>query len=257
MRKLIGHLAMVFITLCASIDIVTTVEAAAGMDEVYRLNTGDKIKIHVMREPELSVETRLGSSGTIRYPFLGDIRVSGLTTAELEQKLVRALGNGYLLDPQVRVSMEEFRPFYVNGEVKSPGAYPYQPGLNLRKAISLAGGLNASADENKIFLIKAGTVRKKGVARGLDVSVGPGDTITVKKSYFFVNGEVVKPGKYDYQTDMTFRMAVSIAGGMKERADDGGVYVTHKGKDQHSYHVDNMDGQIKPGDVITIKKSFF
>ena len=229
---------------------------AASLDE-YHLNAGDKIKIHVFGEPDLDVETRLGTSGNIRYPFLGKIHVSGMTLTELEQNITLKLKSGYLIDPQVRVSLEEFRPFYVNGEVKKPGAYPYQPGLNVRKAISLAGGFSEQADKNKVFLIHGEDSGKKEEKSSLNAEMSPGDIITVKQSYFFVNGEVEKPGKYGYETDMTFRMAISMAGGMKERADDDKVYVIHDSADRQTYRVENLDGKIKPGDMITIKQSFF
>jgi len=253
MRRLFDLLTITLMLCCLWGGSAT---AADSIDE-YQLNAGDKIKIHVLGEPDLDVETRLGASGNIRYPFLGRIHVSGMTLTELEHKISSELKDGYLVDPQVRVSMEEFRPFYVNGEVKSPGAYPYQPGLNVRKAISLAGGFSEDADQNKVFLIHAGDSQKREEKTTLNAEMSPGDIITVKQSYFFVNGEVENPGKYAYQPNMTYRMAISMAGGLKERADDDKIFVIHDGKDRKTYRVKNIDAEIVPGDVITIKQSFF
>jgi len=229
---------------------------AATLDE-YRLNAGDKIKVHVFGEEDLDVEVRLGATGDIRYPFLGKVHVAGMTVPQLEHKITRELANGYLVDPQVRVSMEEFRPFYVNGEVQKPGGYPYQPGLTIRKAISLAGGFTEGADENKVFLILAGDDSRQEHRISLDTPMSPGDIVTVKQSFFFVNGEVKNPGKYPYQQSMTYRMAISMAGGMKERADENKVFVIHESKDRQTYHVSDIDQGVNPGDVITVKQSFF
>jgi len=231
--------------------------SVANAFEGYRLGSGDKIKIHVFGEKDMDVEVRLGASGDLRYPFLGKIHVEGMTMPELEKKITGELSGRYLVDPQVRVSMEEFRPFYVNGKVQKPGGYPYQPGLTVRKAISLAGGFSEDADEHKVFLIRAVDSQRHASKVALNRQISPGDIIMVKQSYFFVNGEVEKPGKFSFQQDMTYRMAISMAGGLKERADDGKIYVVHEKTNGESMHVDNLDRPIQPGDVITVKKSFF
>ena len=235
----------------------TSKRTVAATLEDYRLAAGDKIKIHVFGEEDLDVETRLGANGDIRYPFLGKVHVAGMTVPQLEHKITRDLANGYLIDPQVRVSMEEFRPFYVNGEVQKPGGYPYQPGLSVRKAISLAGGFTGGADEDKVFLILAGDDSRTEHRIALNTPMSPGDIVTVKQSFFFVNGEVEKPGQYAYQKSMTYRMAISMAGGMKERADADKVYVIHESEDRQTYHVIDLDQSMNPGDVITVKQSFF
>ena len=234
-----------------------TVACAADIVDEYVLGVGDKIKIHVFGEPDLNMEAQLGGSGDIRYPFLGRIHIAGKKLSDLERMLTTGLADGYLINPQVRVSMEEFRPFFVNGEVKNPGAYPYKPGLNVRKGISLAGGFNGDADKNKVFLIHAKDEGKHERKISLMERVLPGDTITVKRSFFFVNGEVEKPGKYVYHAGMTYRKAIAMGGGMKERADEDKMYVIHAGKKGDMQHVDNMDEEIQPGDVIIIKQGLF
>lgn len=150
----------------------------------YRLDVGDKIKIHVFGEDDMDVEVRLGPSGDIRYPFLGKIHVAGMTRRQLEKKITRGLADGYLVNPQVRVSLEEFRPFYVNGEVEKPGAYPYRPGLTYRMAISIAGGFKEKADKDEILVIHDGKGKKSRSVTNLDGELRPGDLITVKQSFF-------------------------------------------------------------------------
>ena len=106
----------------------------------YRLGAGDLISINVYDEDDLSLEVRIGLSGQISYPLLGDVVVSGLTPKLLEEKLTSGLKGPYLIAPSVNVSIIEYRPFYVIGEVKKPGSYPFHPGLTVDKAISISGG---------------------------------------------------------------------------------------------------------------------
>jgi polysaccharide export outer membrane protein len=113
----------------------------------YRLGSGDEIKITVFGQQDLSLTTTLPNHGVINYPFLGDIRVIGLTAAELEAKLYAGLKGDYLVEPSVSVTVIEYRPFFIDGEVKRPGGYPYQPGLSVNKAAALAGGYTERASK--------------------------------------------------------------------------------------------------------------
>jgi len=253
MKKVLGR----FFVACMAASVLWVAGASAADVGEYKLGSGDKIKIHVFGEPDLDMEAQLGSSGDIRYPFLGRIHVAGKKLSDVESILSKGLADGYLINPQVRVSIEEFRSFFINGEVKNPGAYPYKPGLNARKGISLAGGFNEDADKDKIFLIHANDEAKNEKKISLATRVLPGDIITVKRSFFFVNGEVEKPGKYVYHAGMTYRKAIAMGGGMKERADDDKIYVIHDGQGGSMQHVDSMDAEIQPGDVIIIKQGLF
>jgi protein involved in polysaccharide export with SLBB domain len=151
----------------------------------YRLGSGDELRIQVFDEADLSMEIRLSDAGTISYPFIGELRVLGLTTTELESNIISGLKGGYLIDPKVNVAVLEYRPFYINGEVAEPGAYPFQPGLTLRKAIALAGGFTERASKSKIFAILEGEVgNPKPVQMAMDDPVVPGEIITVEQSFF-------------------------------------------------------------------------
>jgi polysaccharide biosynthesis/export protein VpsN len=161
---------------------------AAATDDAsrgYRLGTGDRITIAVFGEPELGVDARVADSGRIAYPFIGELRVAGRTPAEVEQALIEALRGDWLVDPKVSVSIVEYRPFFINGQVRNPGGYPFQPGLTVRKAVSTAGGFTERASERAITLIPEGERdRGKGRTVGLDDPVGPGDILTVGESFF-------------------------------------------------------------------------
>ena len=160
-----------------------TAPAASSAAE-YRLGEGDQIAIQVFDEPDLTLEATVSSRGGINYSYLGDVRVAGKTPGELEAHVTELLRDGYLINPSVNVSIVEFRPFFIGGEVRSPGSYPYQPGLTLDKAIALAGGLTDRASTRQMFLIKAGQ-RSDGARKvSLNAAVEPGDTVTIKEGFF-------------------------------------------------------------------------
>ena len=178
-RNVIGFLASFMMLLCTF-----SVCAQNGALSEYRLGSGDKIRIHVFGEDTLTVETLLSDAGTISYPFLGEIKVKGLTAGQLEKLITDGLKGPYLVDPKVNVSVLEYRPFYIHGEVQKSGGYPYQPGLTLRKAISLASGFTERAAEDKIYVIHEGDTAQAHQPMKMDDPVSPGDTITVEQSFF-------------------------------------------------------------------------
>lgn len=159
-------------------------DGAIPVDRDYRLGPGDTVSVTVYGEPDLSVSAKIGTNGRMAYPFLGEMAVSGFTLADLEKRLVKALDGEYLREPKVSVTIVEYRPYYVNGQVKTPGGHPYQPGMTVRKAIVLAGGLTERASERKISLIPEGSRDKQGRRVGMDDPVAPGDIITIEESFF-------------------------------------------------------------------------
>ncbi|WP_420591951.1 polysaccharide biosynthesis/export family protein [Bacterioplanoides sp.] len=166
----------------------------------YRLGAGDLINISVYDEKDLTLEVRIGLSGQISYPLLGDVVVSGLSPKELEQKLTAGLKGPYLIDPSVTVSIIEYRPFYVTGEVKKPGSYAFHPGLTVDRAISIAGGFTERASKGSIYVKhderKQSSELNQSDAEDKDAEqeekesveiydvVQPGDVITVEQSFF-------------------------------------------------------------------------
>jgi polysaccharide export outer membrane protein len=169
------------LALLLSATALSAPDAAPG----YRLGAGDRIAIAVFGEPDLSLDTRIGDSGRVAYPFIGEVVVVGRTPVEVERLIADALRGDWLVDPKVSVSIVEYRPFFVNGQVRNPGSYPYQPGMTVRKAVSTAGGFTERASQRGITLIPEGERdRGKGRAVGLDDPVGPGDILTVDESFF-------------------------------------------------------------------------
>ena len=168
----------------ASSDAPIGAEASSADSEIYRLGQGDAIAIQVFDEPDLTLETAVGASGAINYSYLGDVKVAGKSPAELETHITSLLQNGYLVNPSVNVTVTQYRPFFINGEVRSPGGYPYQPGLTLDRAIALAGGLTDRASTRKMYVTKenASSSEEKRVSLGFKVQ--PGDTISIREGFF-------------------------------------------------------------------------
>ena len=82
------------------------------------------------------------------------------------------------------MSVAVYRPFYVNGEVEEPGHFSYEPGMTVRKALSLAGGTTDRASLKKIYLVREGDTEAQRVRADVDSPVGPGDIVTVEESFF-------------------------------------------------------------------------
>lgn len=149
----------------------------------YPLGSGDFLSIQVFGEPDLSFEVRLSDAGTISYPFLGELRVSGLTITQLAGLLEKHLADGYLVNPNVNVTVIEYRQFFINGEVEKPGGYAFQPGLTLQKAVALAGGFTPRASRSKFFVMHDG---QNGDPKPIDLNdpVKPGDILNIEESFF-------------------------------------------------------------------------
>lgn len=175
------------IVILASAAVAPDVRAQARTDALssYRLNSGDVISIRVFGEDDFSREkVRLTDAGTVSFPILGEIPMLGRTVGEIEKLLTDRLKGRYLVNPRVSVWIDEYRSFFVNGMVEKPGAYPFQPGLNVRKAVSIAGGFKERASVNKIFVVRDKDAAHRPVKVDLNAEVGPGDTITVEESFF-------------------------------------------------------------------------
>lgn len=151
----------------------------------YKLAAGDVISIRVFGEDDLSREKiRLSDAGTIPYPALGELKALGLTIGELEYNITQGLKAGYLVNPRVSVQIDEYRPFYINGMVERPGGYPFQPGLTVLKASSLAGGFKERASFGKISIIRESNIKAGAQKANLDSPVYPGDTVFIDESFF-------------------------------------------------------------------------
>jgi protein involved in polysaccharide export with SLBB domain len=150
----------------------------------YRLGIGDRLRISVFGEPDLSLEADIDATGHLSYPLLGSVPAAKKTASQLAADLAKGLASGYLKNPDVRVSVVQYRSIYVTGQVNRAGAYPYSVGLTVEKALTLAGGMTRIASERGIYLLPEDAPSSQRRRARLDEPVLPGDTIVVEESLF-------------------------------------------------------------------------
>ena len=150
----------------------------------YKLGSGDRIRLIVYGEPNLSGEFTVDGRGGLSLPLIGNLKAQGLTAGELEKQIAKGLSPEYLKDPSVTVEVMTYRPFYIVGEVKKPGSYPYVNGMSVINAVALAGGFTYRAREGSFGIDRSIDGRAQKLYGKQDTEVMPGDVITVQERYF-------------------------------------------------------------------------
>ncbi|MBB5279794.1 polysaccharide biosynthesis/export family protein [Pacificimonas flava] len=150
----------------------------------YRLGLGDKLRVSVFNEENLSGEFQVSGAGTINMPLVGDVEAVGLTAAELKTRLTERYSDGFVIDPQIIVEVYDFRPYFVLGEVAKPGRYPAEEGMTLLGAVATAGGFTYRADKDTLFIRRAGSNREYSVNAARNINILPGDIVRVGERYF-------------------------------------------------------------------------
>ncbi|MBD8064946.1 polysaccharide export protein [Devosia sp. PTR5] len=150
----------------------------------YQLDTGDVVRVSVYGDAELSKTYRIDDNGAIAFPLVGPVVVRGDTTERAAARLAAALSNGFMRNPDVAVEIDQYRPFFIQGEVGNSGQFPYVYGMTVRAAISTAGGFSDTADRGHAIVYRR---QGKAMAKGsvdLDYPIYPGDTIVVEERWF-------------------------------------------------------------------------
>ena len=159
-------------------------KAVASTDGPYLLDTGDRLRIFVYGQPNLSRLYSVDHDGRITVPLIGAVNARGHTTTALEGTIRSRLGAQFVKDPQVTVDIQQNRPFFILGEVKSAGQYPYVSGMTIETAVAIAGGYSERANELRVKL----TRRIDGLVDVMEVPtdyvVRPGDTVYVNERFF-------------------------------------------------------------------------
>lgn len=150
----------------------------------YVLRPTDQIRVQVYNEPNISGDYQIDSSGFVSVPLAGRVKASGVTTAQLEKALASRLNNGLLKDPRVSIQIAGYAPFYIHGEVKRSGEFPFRPGLTVMDAIATAGGYTYRANESQVFVRRAGTDTEHVYPLDSRIAVFPGDNIRIPERFF-------------------------------------------------------------------------
>lgn len=190
MKRIIQSLLLVlFLAGCAaaSVPVVSTGErySVTGQeDENYQLGPGDKVRMTVFNEETLSGEFSVGSEGTLSLPLIGDVTAKGKTPQQLTSEVQSKLADGYLREPRVSIEVAVYRPFFILGEVKAPGQYPYASGMTVMNAIATAQGFTPRAAKKVVYIRRANTNTEVPMELTATLRVMPGDTIRLGERYF-------------------------------------------------------------------------
>lgn len=251
--------------------------AAAGLAWAqasdYRVGATDVLKITVWGHDDLTRAAVVSADGRIPFPLIGDVLVAGLTPTQVESRLRELLEKDYLVNPQVSVAVQEYRSqrVFVLGEAEKPGTYPLKGRTRLLDLLSDAGGPSKGAGRQLVIVrfpeadrpltpgAAGSTTIRVSLKRLLDgeasenLPLQNGDTIYLPKvTGFFVLGEVRKPGTFAMEKDTTPLDAVTIAGGLTERAAPSGARILRKKPDgsQESIPVNLTGSDPKAREIL-------
>lgn len=158
----------------------TTIRAPVS----YILGTGDSLRVTVFGQEDLSGEFEIDGTGEIAMPLIGEVEALGKSTTEVAEIITTRLADGYLIEPRVSVDVTNYRPYYILGEVRTPGEYPYNSGLTVRNAVASAGGFTYRANEKIVFIKPFEGTEELAIRLDSRVQVQPGDTIRIGERLF-------------------------------------------------------------------------
>jgi protein involved in polysaccharide export with SLBB domain len=165
--------------------------AAQSNQPLYTLGAGDKLRVTVFGEKDLSGEFDIDGAGNVSLPLIGEVQAGNQSPRQLEEAIANRLKDGVLKEPKVTVDVLNYRPFYILGEVRQPGSYAYVNGISILKAVAMAGGFTYRADKRDIRVIRGAEAARlprnsddRGERVGQHTVVLPGDVITVTERFF-------------------------------------------------------------------------
>ena len=162
----------------------STAQTPTTTDDGYRLGSGDKIHLGVFGQPDLNGDYVVDGGGSVQLPLIGSVKAAGLTVAEFQKQVATKFGDGYLVNPNVELDVVSYRPFYIIGEVRSPGQYPYVNGMSVLNAVALAGGFTDRADKSEVYIRRNGSAKETEYPGDETTKVNPGDIIRISERFF-------------------------------------------------------------------------
>jgi polysaccharide export outer membrane protein len=152
---------------------------------LYRLGTGDKVRVIVFDETDLGGEFQIDDGGYIRLPLVGQLKAAGNSPRDLETHIAAALADGYLNAPRVSVEVTEYRPFYIIGEVNKPGQYAYVNDMTALNAVALGGGYTGKASDSSVYIRHEGETEERQFPVDASTKIHPGDVVRVPQTAFW------------------------------------------------------------------------
>ena len=159
--------------------------ASANLSSEYRLSPGDRVKVTVFNEVDLTGEFPVNESGHVAFPLAGEVAASGKSVPEFKAELTKTLSGRFVKNPKVSVEVANYRPFNVIGEVRNAGQFSYRPGLSMQDAVAMAGGFTYRANTRLLYVRRADAGGESSINPDeRQVPVMPGDNIRVPERYF-------------------------------------------------------------------------
>lgn len=258
--------------------------SAQGQPDMgYFIGAGDILEIQVWDNDDLHRKVEVSQEGEFTYPLIGKVHASGLSVFGLETLIKDRLADGYLVNPQVTVSVAEYksRKVFLFGEVKKPGTYFVRRKTHILELISEAGGFAdragriitivrprsslksqgpvplEEAKENEIITVD----RVKLTSGHADDScfVSEGDSIYVSEApRIFVTGKVEKPGEFKWEAGLTVHQAIILAGGPGTWGSSKRASIVRIENGVEKELEADMNDTVRPFDIIKVpSKGFF
>ena len=250
----------------------------------YTLGPGDVLRVNVYDNPDLSQEVTIEADGAFSYPLIGRVQAAGLPVRQLEGLLAKRFAEGYLVSPQVGVTVTQHKSqqVYVMGAVSKPGPYALQRQTTLLEALSTAGGPTPEAGFEVVLThatdtqaLPSGTSKVSATANGQSamrvsleqlmaggvpqrITLQDGDVVYVPAAAFvYVTGEIQRPGRYRLEKDTTIQKAVSLAGGFTKFAATKSMTVQRMVDGKRLDFQAGPDDLLQADDVVVVRPSLF
>jgi polysaccharide biosynthesis/export protein len=247
----------------------------------YVIGPQDVVTVTVFDHADLTGTFTVESDGSLTFPLIGRVKAAGLTLREFEDALKKALADGYLKNPQVSASMDEYKSqrVFVMGEVRAPGAYQLTGNMTVIEALAKAGGLTQAAAEEVLVVRPPVGAKGAGPARADDsestvlhanirelqsgslsqnLTLKDGDTVVVNKAQsVYVFGQVRTPGAYPIDRGTTVLQALSLAGGVTDRGSTGRIKIVRTMDGKKKELKVKLTDTVEPGDTVIVGERYF
>jgi polysaccharide biosynthesis/export protein len=261
--------------------LLQTPAGPANDPRLYVVGPNDVLAITVYNQPQLSGKFAVEADGTLAFPLVGRVAVGGKSIRAAEDEVRERLAAGYLKDPQITVTVEQYRSqqIFMMGEVKQPGPLQFTGSMTLIEALARAGSTTPQAATELVIVRSlngsaAAASPKPGETSGETIRVDleslqtgglannvvlrAGDTVFVPRAAtFFVSGHVKTPGEYTLRTGMTVRQAIALAGGVTDRGSMGRVQIVRKVNGKEVTMSVDLTKAVQPGDTVVVRERFW
>jgi polysaccharide export outer membrane protein len=247
--------------------------ARVQADGVELLGPGDTVRVNVFQNPDLNMEARISSKGTLSIPLIGEVVLQGLSPSAAEARIAQRLREGnFVVNPQVNVNLVQLRSRQISvlGLVGKPGKYPMDDfGSKLIDVLAIAGGVVPAASDNiTLVTMRNGKTEKieidlpamfRNGTMEQNIEIVSGDIIFVQRApQFYIYGEVQRPGVYRIEPNMTVMQALAVAGGVTLRGTQKGLVINRQVKPGRVDALEvKLTDPVQMDDVLFARESLF